>query len=307
MPAVPKESVLAVLVSDIHLSLKRPSSRVEKMEWFDVMAYYLAQLQRASSKFDAPVVCGGDIFDKWDPGAELINFALDHLPCMYAVPGQHDLPAHSYEDMSRSAYGTLMRAGKIIDLCPGVDVRVPESPLVLTGVPWAHEITPPGEILPDDINLAVVHKYIWVKGASFPGAPTKSRAKMFKHDLAPFNAALFGDNHKGFTVLVGDTYVHNNGGFMRRKSDEVDYHPAIGLLMADGSVRRLRLKADIDEFAEREETVDAEFDTSAFISGLKQAGGSDIDFREVVLDHIRKNEVDDMVKHELTEALNEPD
>lgn len=304
MPNLPKESVLAILVSDIHLSMKKPSSRVERTDWFDTMAYYCRQLKRLSLRYSAPVVCGGDVFDRWDSPPELINFALDNLPSMYAVPGQHDLPAHSYEDMDKSAYGTLVKAGKIVDLPPGQDVRVGTRGLVLTGFPWKHK-PGPVECPLDGIRLAVAHQYIWIKGASFPGAPTKSRVGTLKHDLAQYNAALFGDNHKGFTVYVGKCHVHNNGGFIRRKIDEVDYRPVVGVLLIDGTVKRIRLKTDIDEFSDREETKETEFDTTAFIQSLKQAGGSDVDFREVVLDHIRKNETPELVKQEIIEALDD--
>ena len=43
----------------------------------------------------------------------LISFAIRELPSCYAIPGQHDLPNHSYTDIQRSAYWVLVEAGII--------------------------------------------------------------------------------------------------------------------------------------------------------------------------------------------------
>ena len=50
----------------------------------------LEQIRDLQKEFDCPVICAGDIFDKWNSPPELINFAYDNLPEIYAIPGQHD-------------------------------------------------------------------------------------------------------------------------------------------------------------------------------------------------------------------------
>jgi hypothetical protein len=120
-----KAEPIAVLCSDIHLSLKQPPCRAD--DWLSVQKGYLVQLKslacaakelwlgnRNTTGRPIPILCAGDIFDKWNSPPELIRFALEHLPDgMICVPGQHDLPNHSFEEIHRSAYGVLREAGKI--------------------------------------------------------------------------------------------------------------------------------------------------------------------------------------------------
>ncbi len=79
----------AIFVSDIHLSAKPPALRHLEPNWFEAMARPIREMRRLAEKLDVPVICGGDIFDFWNPPAELISFAIQELPKLYAVPGQH--------------------------------------------------------------------------------------------------------------------------------------------------------------------------------------------------------------------------
>lgn len=195
MPDLQNKDVVAILCSDIHLSIKPPVCRSIDVDWFDTMAYYLTQLNNLAEEHAAPVICAGDIFDKWNAPAELINFALAYLPDeMYAVPGQHDLPAHNYDEMNRSAYGTLVEAGKIINLEPGKPQY--DGDLALHGFPWGTPITPLREKDEDFIHLAVIHQYAHKgKSTSYPGAPADCHVKHLLKQLDGFDAAVFGDNH----------------------------------------------------------------------------------------------------------------
>ena len=111
---------IAILCSDLHLSLQRPACRADD-DWMGVQAGYLNQLKQLAvdsnySFGTLPIAFAGDLFDKWNVQPELINFALEHLPDgMICVPGQHDLPNHRLDQVHRSGYGVLVAAGKIVD------------------------------------------------------------------------------------------------------------------------------------------------------------------------------------------------
>lgn len=62
MPVVqqaPKDLV-AVLVSDIHLSQKPPVARSAEGSWYQAMQRQLAEVKRVAK--GAPVLCAGDVF-----------------------------------------------------------------------------------------------------------------------------------------------------------------------------------------------------------------------------------------------------
>lgn len=301
------KSVIAVLCSDIHLSMKPPVCRgLDVDDWFAVMADYLDQLKDAASSHHVPVVCAGDIFDKWNAPAELINFAIANLPeGVYAIPGQHDLPEHNYSEMNRSAYGTLVEAGAIIDLREPTQAS---ASLMLHPFPWGFDIEPLEKQDDDFIHLAVIHKYCWKAGKSYPGAPETQQASAYRKQLKGYHAALFGDNHKGFTAKAGKCSVLNNGGFMRRKKDEIDYQPCIGLLYEDGTVARMELDISIDSFDTNPEyeSDETDFNLNEFIKELDNLGEGDLDFVEQVkrVLETKQDELTERSKLIIKKALN---
>lgn len=280
------------------------------------MAGYLGQLRGLSEGHGTPgnplpVICAGDIFDRWNAPAELINFALACLPRMYGVPGQHDLPHHSYEDIRKSAYWTLVEAGKIVNLEPGKPVGV--GTMQLWGFPWGIPVEPCPETAHLGLDVAVVHKYVWSKSTCYPGAPSDSYFMKVQKQLLGFDVAVFGDNHQSFETggkkLPSDTYpkMFNCGGFMRRKSDERDYQPTVGLLHSDGSITRYKLDVSEDKFLDSGDIPQSLRDNSlgmeTFIEELSALGDATIDFRDAVHRLLEREKVSPAVKRIVLTSL----
>ena len=215
-----------------------------------------------------PRTCGifaGDMFDdgwrerKCPP--ELINFVIRTFPPRtYGVPGQHDLPHHDLSAIWKSAYWTVKEAGKIHNLRAGLPVypgTVPtypsaSSPLVLYGFPW-------GAPLKDytdrrdprnatrTVHVAVCHKHVWRKGdGDYRGADKNNMVSVTAKALTGYDVGVFGDNHAGFlskSQKKGQPTILNCGTFMRRRVDEKNYVPQVGLIYSDGSVIRVPLKS----------------------------------------------------------------
>lgn len=289
-----KAEPIAILCSDLHLSLKQPACRAD--DWMEVQRDYLGQirnLQHPGGKWASkylPVLCAGDIFDRWNPPPELIQFALKYLPDkMICVPGQHDLPNHSFQEIHRSAYGVLLEAGKI--QCAATHRRTEVSSRShlsignwnIYGFAWGEEITP-HPIGGWRESLALCHQYVWTVEASYPGAPEAAHLAQFAEPLKPYKVAVFGDNHKGFLKkLKTGTTVLNCGGFIRRKSDEIDYQPHVGILRIDGTVELHKLDTSKDQFRTPEEMASAvEVDMIGFVEELSRLGEHGLDFRESV-------------------------
>lgn len=234
---------IAILCGDIHLSAKSPVYRSKEPDWFEAMARGLRQLDNLAYKHNIPILCAGDVFDRWNGPVEVINFALDHLPTMYAVPGQHDLPYHRYEDMGKSAFGVLVKAGKVKLI--GVADRI--NGLWVTGFPWSTPLAPVNPSVNPPLQVAVIHKYVWMKDEHrHPKASTDSNWSFIKQQLAGYDLCVFGDNHKGFYSKKHG--IFNCGTFFRRKADEASYTPRYGILMSDGSVESEALDTSKDVY-----------------------------------------------------------
>jgi hypothetical protein len=305
---------IAVLVSDLHLRHTAPVSRAEKGDaWYAVLGGYCDQLKRIAG--DLPIVCAGDVFHKWNSPPELINWAIKHLPKMYAIPGQHDLPLHNMQDIHKSAYWTLVEA-EVIDHLGSGSYRRAGKDLVVHGFPWGADV--PKKVntdwwREDEVHLAVVHAYCWDDGHSFPGAEPKNHVQEWYRRLKTYDAAVFGDNHKGFHQTFGmhngskDSFfeVINCGGFYRAKSDEVMYQPQVGVLDSDGSIRRKFLDVSKDEW---EEDVLKAAQTPAvsveeLMELLDEAGDAAYDFAEAVVRRMERLKVSESVRKIVLKAL----
>lgn len=282
-----KKKPVAVLCSDIHLSHNPPIARSAEPDWYAAMARPLREIARIAAEQggETPVIVAGDIFDKWHSPAQLISFAIDEFKKfpgkVYAIPGQHDLPDHRYDEMHRSAYGTLTRSGAVIDV-PGHETAWIDPGVTINSFPWGFDIQPPRTDGYDSfIQLAVVHEYVWKDGYSYPGADTNKKVPQTLQRLEGYDAAVFGDNHKGFY----SGKILNCGTMMRRKTDEIGYKPHIGILYDDASIEVKYLSTSEDVFIDRPEFLELDeelLDFTEYIEEMKDMGVNSLDYREEI-------------------------
>ncbi len=204
-PRPASNKVIAILGGDLHASKKPPPARAGEPCWFRAQGRVLHEIGKLQSKYAAPLILPGDIFDHWDattedsknPGrgesTETINFLLNNLSgIIYAVPGNHDLPYHSLNDIKKSAYWTLVEAGRIKHLSP--NSPEPTDDLILEGFPHGCELTPGcQEESTFPLRLAVVHQYVWNRECSYPNAPVDGRVSVFRKKLKNFDACVVGE------------------------------------------------------------------------------------------------------------------
>lgn len=306
MSSMWKSDIVAILCADLHLSHKPPVARSAEPNWFEAMKRQLEELTDLSKDMNAPIICAGDIFHKWNSPPELINFAIENLPTMYAIPGNHDLPLHNYYDRHKSAYWTLVKAKIIIDISTTIRIeganhnKYPD--LVLHPFPSGFEVTPIQKGNDSEINLAVVHDYIWVNDKKYSGAPEDKRVGRRMKSFVGYDAMVWGDNHKGFIC----NKIVNCGSFFRRNIDEISYEPMIGLLIKDGSIRRYKLDCSKDKFIDIGEiTTLAEkgIETADFIKELVGLGKHLIDFVAAVKEYCKRNNIDKTVESLIQEVM----
>lgn len=301
---MPKKSRLAaVACSDLHLSHRPPLLRSAEPDWYAAMQRTLEQLETAAGGY--PIIYAGDIFDHWDEPAQLINFAIQHLPHGYAIPGQHDLPLHNLDDIKKSAFWTLVEAGKLTYLKPDMFHRV-KNGICLYGMPWGCPITAcRGH--KSDFNIAVVHAYCWFGKCFHPGADADDNAITRGRGLRKFDVAIFGDNHQRF-IMEGKPTIVNCGTFMRRKADELKLNPALTFIYEDRTVRQVSFDTSTDVYIDTSDVMDAlekAFDMTDFVDSLGKMMSSGIDFFSSVKQFIKSNGIDKNVKKKILEILEE--
>lgn len=309
-----KEEPLALLISDLHLSARTPVFRSVEENWFAAMARPLEQIRELAKQYGVPIICAGDIFDRWNSPPELINFALAALPDMFAIPGQHDLPNHSYEELPRSAFWTLSHTGKVVVLSKEEPIQ--HGKLIMHGFSWNEEVVFLKERVEGCYHIAVAHDYVWIPKCKYENAPIEKQLGIDNRKARGgrwlnYDAVVYGDNHIGFLTHLYNTPVFNCGSMMRTKSDQLDYKPMVGLLKCDNTTGKLhvdKMMLDIsqDQTLEVSKAVDAEeaeLDTEEFFENLRSLGVKSLDFGLAVERLCQRGEIEPEVADVLKNSI----
>jgi len=285
------EDVVALAISDIHFSAKAPVARSLEPDWFEAMRRPFKELVWLNSQFDGdlPILIPGDIFDKWNPSPEVINFAMDVFKSFdgkwtYTVPGNHDLPYHNPELIDKSAYNTMIRA----DLFNGCDMASLGT-----------------------LRIALNHQYIWKDAKTkVPGMDNRTHASKYNRSMKrdKIDVGVFGDNHHPFIHKRAGTSIINCGCFIRRKIDEREIRPIIGMIHADGGITPYYLDTSEDKWEEDGGTLrEAEdhADAKNLIDSLTKLAEQGINFTSAVRRYSKDGTINEDVRRLLLEAIEE--
>lgn len=297
-----KDPVVSIHVSDLHLCHNRPVARADE-DWYEVMDRYLENLFNLQEKHKCPLFISGDLFDKWNSPPELINLLLKYKSAypIYGVPGQHDLPYHSYKDIHKSAFGTLVESEFLRLLSPGVTLKC-DNGFCYTGFPWGSEITAPSKC--PGPNIAIVHAYIWKDQTNkHKDAPGGLQVNSYAGKLKDYDVAFFGDNH----IAWESAKAINCGCFIPRKLDEKKLQPSCWLLHKSLKVTRMYMPTAKDKWADMTDLaveLQNAFDAAMFVKMLKKvttSGG--LDFEQLVREFTEHQELTEIVREEIFNAL----
>jgi len=299
-----QEDVIGIFCADIHLSIQAPVWRSAEPDWMVAQARPLKELNELSAFYDCPVFCAGDIFDIAKSLPELINFATDNIPPnMYTIPGQHDLPEHQMEQIYKSAYQSLLYTDVAISIEYATGI-IPDCMVV--PFPFGEKLTEAPESA--KFKIAIIHEYKWIEGFSFPGASeaSKIRNSILGDKYYGYDLIVYGDNHKGFQTKIGDTIIFNCGTLMRRKSDEINYKPQIGLLTKDFEMIPYYLNTSKDKYLEtKTEEPEKNLDMSQIIKELRKLGKSKLDFADAIEMYIKAGKASEGAIKVLLKAMKE--
>ncbi len=304
--------VVLIGVGDVHASLKPPIARSAEDDWLEAQRRCCEQLTNLSLSVNGlstppvPLVYVGDVFDRWNAPAEIINHLLVHLPGGHAIWGNHDLPHHDPASLRRSAFWTLVKAGKLALVAPGAPVEI--GNVRLHGFPYGHEVEPLAEPHSLLTEVAVVHAYIWSKkyGTGFPGAPPERAVKAYVPRLTGYDVALFGDNHVPLDWDVKDgVRIRNVGCLLRRTTKERAHKPSVVLLRADGALERHYLDAAADKFLEPKDLPDGAdgIGLNTFLEEMGTLGDAAISFTDAVRRMLEREKVSGSVKKLILAAM----
>ena len=212
--------------SDWHLRERVPVSRAER-SWYDVMESKIFNL--FGRIHDTPLLIAGDLFDRPDPPASLVSWAISTLrlaKCtIFVTCGQHDVPNHRVSDRMQGAYGALVKAGIVVDL-PINEWHKISDQVSLYAMPWNSYDMPKTEC-PTAYAVAALHKYVWrTPDTKYYGAEDASNVNGIRRMGNTFNAIAIGDNHIPWAT---GPFV-NHGSLFGFNSNQKEHVPLLGTL-----------------------------------------------------------------------------
>lgn len=283
------KNVSAIICSDIHLRDTSPICRTD--DFMETQTRKLRWLSDLQEKYNVPILCGGDLFNYHKPSPWLLGYALRNLPNnIVCIPGQHDLPAHSLENIERSGIQVLSDAEKIeLIVDPKNDFCTIGKHEVI-GFPW-------GVSWELDCyackKIALIHYGVYESKPHYPGAELSGgSAKTVLNKLSDYDLVISGDNHLSFTYTSGNRTLVNPGSFMRTTAAQIDHEPSVYLWdEKTNQVERVYVPIEkgvisrehIEETQERDERLDA------FISQLKPSAELSVNFKQNILQHLSVN------------------
>lgn len=308
-----------ICTADWHLRDTQPKCRTDN--------YYEAQWKKISFiselqvKHNCPVLIAGDVFDKPKPSPMLLADTLLHIPRkIICVPGQHDLPEHSIENLNQSGLAVL-NVGSDVRILKGEGTGTPiafpdgyapgkcKTDFLIHGVPWGKELLPL-ENRKAFNNIALIHTLVRNPKETNENIPFSEDYISLFEKMTRYDLIVSGDNHKSFTYQKGGKggikWIVNPGSLMRMDADQVDHKPRMYLWYAeDNTVEAVYLPIEQGvvsrEHIERQTKEDERME--AYKTRLKAGVKIGISFEKNMKRYLLKNKVKPSVEKEIYAAM----
>lgn len=289
-----------ILTADWHLRADTPLCRTDDFQtaqWAKVRAAF-----QHARKHQAKILIAGDLFDKPKPSLSLVYQTMqvfreyaDVAVC--AVPGNHDMPAHSITEISASAYGLMELSGLI---------NSEKSPWEY----YAGWNAPVPTLVRDTygkFNILIHHAMV-LDGPAPKGWGDTWDANLVLEQYPQFDLILTGHNHTRLIHTLGNRCLVNPGCLTRQTAAEEDHQPQV--LLLDTTTREYKViplevepgvvsREHIDVITKRDECIEE------FVDSLNKPEVIELDFIKNLEQALLTNELADNTKDVLLEIMEE--
>ncbi len=290
-----------IFAADLHIRRTPPRARIDD--------YFQAQERKfrfilEQAQASPPLLVAGDFFHQSRPGPYLeqwaINLLREYDVRPIVVPGQHDLPGHSLEQILDSGLGVLAAAG-LIELL--TDPRLfyqgkwNDLWLSITGVPYG--LSPIDSITPTINNILLWHRMV-INEPLWPGQEA-DKAPALLRKYPQFDIIVTGDNHTTFAIAEtqklepGKNYdidkcqrwIINPGSMMRMTAAQTEHRPCIFKWESEKLEQIfLPIEQDVFDLSELEQAKEKDSRVQAFVDRLDPKSGLGLLYAQVEFDKL---------------------
>ena len=233
----------AILTADWHIRDSQPKCRTDN--YYEAQWKKIAFIQALSKQNDnCPILIAGDVFDISKPSPMVLADTLKHIAGMQVIciPGQHDLPGHSIDNLYQSGLKVLIEgaSGKdgIVVLSPRTtsSVFLPSSKQLVQGLSWGSKVTKL------ECDVLLLHTLLQEPKNSNSNIVYQDTCETILKKFPYSRLIICGDNHSSFIYKKGFQTIVNPGSLMRMDADQIDHKPSVYLWYArDNKVERVYL------------------------------------------------------------------
>lgn len=277
--------------TDLHIRYSPPSSRLDREVFFDSLLKKINFIIEYSNSNSDILVFGGDIFDKPDIAHSLVinilkEFKKSTIP-IYTIVGNHDIYGYQENSIFKSGIGVLFESGIIEKLD-----KLEFDDLILKGMHcYSEEVF--NDAMPGKNNILFCHKPI--TNLSIPGGiPIKKIAQNCN-----YNMIISGDIHIGHIENENEIKFINPGAILRSSIVEKDRTPQMVLIdTKNNSYKFIEIPHQKNVFDEKFDNAVNNITTNFidnFVDNIFQIKKSSKTIEEVLLDYLKKNNIDNKI------------
>jgi DNA repair exonuclease SbcCD nuclease subunit len=296
----------AILTADIHLRSTFPRNRIDN--YFEAQENKIKFLANLQSKYDIPIIDGGDLFHKWNSTPFLEAWAVLNLPNdIFTIPGNHELPSHNINYLEKSSLYVLKVAKKITLLS-----SVPKTSILpdisIIGCPYgSYDSFLITEGTLRKRNVLVIHDMIVDSPLKY-----KDRSAVIGHDLFKkfpmFDLIVSGHNHKPFVIERYNRLIVNPGSMMRMSKDQIEHKPRVYLWYAEeNKVEPVYYPIEENVFAieQIKKENKKEEQINSYIKALNENYELSLSFRKNMETHLKNNPTRKPVQDLIWESIHD--
>ena len=228
----------ALFCSDLHLKGEKPVARLDT-NWKGAQAAMLWEIVNHANRLNVPLVVVGDLFDHARVATEILNMVISIFKAVdngvWILAGNHDLPAHSFDNVDESSIGVMLQY-----------FHDAESLVECNANHFGRDMQ--GHVMACD-TVRLTHQLIFPDKASKPPTDKGLTADELLDTYQEADWIICGDGHAAFHFsrhsTGGDRHVVNLGLTIRHKASELAYTPSVWLIDTDAElVDRIPLTDD---------------------------------------------------------------
>lgn len=218
----------ALVTADWHLRIDRPRCRLDS-DWLGFQTECIHSVVEIANSNKVPIIIVGDLFDACNvPSIIIVTFLKEMNRAKYGyylLAGNHDLPYHSPENLSRSSIGVLLSMAEY----SGITIKTIEWP----DVRWRNF----GDMWngPENADIVFDHRLVFEKAKDLPPNVNAPTAQEMLSEFPDAKWIFVGDMHRAFVYEKKGRYVINPGCLNRQSADFIDYTPVVMLVNTESS------------------------------------------------------------------------